>query len=586
MKRIQAFLMAFVMLFAVVGVIGVGATKAEAVTVSKQEYEVYYTGRHSSFLCNKVSVGNAVGTEYFLTYTVKSVTSSGSQNGFLGTNAPELQFPYTEGSGLLYYQQRKSEKETPQLLMEGYTYFVKFTVTESGYRYLAARAKGNSSEYFVIEGKAATGESNGKNYGYFGLWFGDGVTEAHLTDVRFYDANGKDLGVWSPRSLSNVVKCDEVKADTQIDHRYTLEANNMVNLAISNEKPLTTNRMYIEYTVAEADSVSKQSGIALSDYPKNTYPHSNGMLKYQTLVEGDTPMLLQVGAKYIIVLEKGNYGFTAYAMITKDGKTTTKVFPLVSGAYEKKAEYFSLWFGTGQNDKTTLVLQDVKIYDGNKNNLGVQSNIRDVRIQHFGALEDYAGCEAVYFCRETGAIYTLYADQTLTYEVNGQKLEGTYSIRDNRITIVLGEETLTYDYLFRGFTAQNDQQFKRLGTYQVKFVAGNDSKDVIQTLDMANGYKAQKPADPVLDGCSFVSWCTADGTAYDFDAMVTESTTVYAKWTNGAGITYLASEYVEEAAGNDVDVLVIIICAILALLAIIGSVLIIRGGVKRDKNTQ
>ena len=586
MKRIQAFLMAFVMLFAVVGVIGVGATKAEAVTVSKQEYEVYYTGRHSSFLCNKVSVGNAVGTEYFLTYTVKSVTSSGSQNGFLGTNAPELQFPYTEGSGLLYYQQRKSEKETPQLLMEGYTYFVKFTVTESGYRYLAARAKGNSSEYFVIEGTAATGESNGKNYGYFGLWFGDGVTEAHLTDVRFYDANGKDLGVWSPRSLANVVKCDEVKADTQIDHRYTVEANNMVNLAISNEKPLTTNRMYIEYTVAEADSVSKQSGIALSDYPKNTYPHSNGMLKYQTLVEGDTPMLLQVGAKYIIVLEKGNYGFTAYAMITKDGKTTTKVFPLVSGAYEKKAEYFSLWFGTGQNDKTTLVLQDVKIYDGNKNNLGVQSNIRDVRIQHFGALEDYAGCEAVYFCRETGAIYTLYADQTLTYEVNGQKLEGTYSIRDNRITIVLGEETLTYDYLFRGFTAQNDQQFKRLGTYQVKFVAGNGSKDVIQTLDMAKGYKAQKPADPVLDGCSFVSWCTADGTAYDFDAMVTESTTVYAKWTNGAGITYLASEYVEEAAGNDVDVLVIIICAILALLAIIGSVLIIRGGVKRDKNTQ
>ena len=103
---------------------------------------------------------------------------------------------------------------------------------------------------------------------------------------------------------------------------------------------------------------------------------------------------------------------------------------------------------------------------------------------------------------------------------------------------------------------------------------------------MANGYKAQKPADPVLDGCSFVSWCTADGTAYDFEKIVTESTTVYAKWTNGAGITYLASEYVEEAAGNDVDVLVIIICAILALLAIVGSVLIIRGGVKRDKNTQ
>ncbi len=586
MKRIQAFLMAVVMLLGIVGVMGVGTMKAEAVTVSKQEYEVFYTGRHSSFLCNKETVGNTVGTEYFLTYTVESVTSSGSQNGFLGTNAPELQFPYTEGSGLLYYQQRKSEKETPELLMEGYTYFVKFTVTESGYRYLAARAKGNSSEYFVIEGKAADGESNGKNYGYFGLWFGDGVTEAHLTDVRFYDANGKDLGVWSPRSLANVVKCDEVKADTQIDHSYTVEANDMVNLAISNEKPLTTDRMYIEYTVAEANSVSKQSGIALSDYPKNTYPHSNGMLKYQTLAEGETPMLLQVGATYMIVLEKGNHGFTAYAQITKDGKTTTKVFPLVSGAYEKNAEYFSLWFGTGQEDKTSFILENVKIYDGNKNNLAVQSNNRDVRIQHFGALEDYAGCEAVYYCQETGAIYTLYADQTLTYEANGQKLEGTYSIRDNQITIVLGEESLTYDYLFRGFTAQNAQQFKRLGTYQVKFVAGNGSKDVIQTLDMANGYKVQKPADPVLDGCSFVSWCTADGTAYDFDAVVTESNTVYAKWTNGAGITYLAEENVQVEDDNGVDILVISICAVLALIAIVGSVLIIKGGVKRDKNTQ
>ena len=157
MKRIQAFLMAFVLAACVVFAINASVISADAVRVSQQEYEVYYTGRHSSFLCNKVSVGNAVGTEYFLTYTVKSVTSSGSQNGFLGTNAPELQFPYTEGSGLLYYQQRKSDKETPMLLMEGYTYFVKFTVTESGYRYIAARAKGNSSEYFVIEGKAADG---------------------------------------------------------------------------------------------------------------------------------------------------------------------------------------------------------------------------------------------------------------------------------------------------------------------------------------------------------------------------------------------------------------------------------------------
>ena len=129
MKRIKAFLMAFIMLSCMVCAIGAGTLQTDAVTISNQEYEVYFTGRHSSFLCNKQTAGNAVGTEYFLTYTVESATSSGSQNGFLGTSAPETQFPYTEGNGLLYYQQRKSDSETPELLMEGYTYF--FTYEET-----------------------------------------------------------------------------------------------------------------------------------------------------------------------------------------------------------------------------------------------------------------------------------------------------------------------------------------------------------------------------------------------------------------------------------------------------------------------
>lgn len=587
MKRIKAFLMAFIMLSCMVCTIGAGTLQTDAVTISNQEYEVYLIGRHSSFLCNKQTAGNAVGTEYFLTYTVESVTSSGSQNGFLGTCAPETQFPYIDGNGLLYYQQRKSDSETPELLMEGYTYFIKFTVTDSGYRYLAARAKGDSSEYFVIEGKAATGDPKSTNYGYFGLWFGDGVTDAHLTDVRFYDASGKDLGVWSPRSLANVVKCGEIQKDTEIDHWYRVSAIELTNLAISNELPLTTDRMYMEFSVSEASSNCNQSGIALSNYPETTYPHSNGMLKYESLAEGQTSLLLEPGADYLIVMEKGNYGFTAYAQITKDGKTTVKVFPLISGTYDKTAQYFSLWFGTGGNAKTNFVLENVKIYDSAKNNLGVQANNSNVQIRHFGSMLDYAACEAVYYCQETGNIYTLYEDQTLTYEANGQKLDGTYSIRNNQITIVLPNETKTYDYLYRGFTTEDNQYFKRLYTYQVKFVAGNAAEDIVQVMDMAKGYKAVKPADPVLSGCTFQGWCTIDGADYNFENMVTESVTVYAKWTNGAGITYLASE--DTNAQNDnssPNYGIAIICVVIALAAVVICILIMKGGFKRDKNAK
>ena len=585
MKRIKAFLMAFIMLSCMVCTIGAGTLQTDAVTISNQEYEVYFTGRHSSFLCNKQTAGNAVGTEYFLTYTVESATSSGSQNGFLGTSAPETQFPYTEGNGLLYYQQRKSDSETPELLMEGYTYFIKFTVTDSGYRYLAARAKGNSSEYFVIERKAATGNPKSTNYGYFGLWFGDGVTDAHLSHVRFYDAAGNDLGVWSPRSLATVKKAGPVDKDTEVEHWYRVEAVSNTNLAISNEKPLTTDKMYMEFTVAEADTTCNQSGIAFSNYPNNTYPHSNGQLRYQSIPEGSGSLLLEPGADYMIVMEKGKFSFTAYVQITKDGNTTTKVFPNISGTYDDTAQYFSLWFGTGANYKSSFVLENVKVYDSQKNNLGIQSNSSQLQVRHFGAVLDYAACEAIYYCQESGNSYTLYADQTMKMQRQGVVTEGTYRVSEGKITITVDGQPETFDYLYSGFTV-NDQYFKRLYNYQVRFVAGNGSVDQIQYCNMENGYYVTKPADPELKGCTFEGWCTIDGTAYDFDEIVTQSKILYAKWTNNAGVTYLAVEGAPQKAEGGTNTAAIVISVLMVLASVVAAVLIIRGGFKRDKNTK
>lgn len=584
MKRIKAFLMAFIMLSCMVCTIGAGTLQTDAVTISNQEYEVYFTGRHSSFLCNKQTAGNAVGTEYFLTYTVESATSSGSQNGFLGTSAPETQFPYTEGNGLLYYQQRKSDSEIPELLMEGYTYFIKFTVTDSGYRYLAARAKGNSSEYFVIERKAATGDPKSTNYGYFGLWFGDGVTDAHLSHVRFYDAAGNDLGVWSPRSIATVKESGTLSKDTTVDHWYRVEAVNLTNLAISNEQPLTTDQMFIEFSVAESASSCNQAGIAFSNYPDATYPHANGQMKYETVAEGEQTLLLEAGADYLIVLEKAECGFTAYVQITKDGKTFGKVFPNISGTYDKTAEYFSLWFGSGADYKANFVLENVKIYDSNQNNLGVQSNNKLLQIRHFGAILDYAACEAIYYCKQTGNTYTLYADKTVIFDQNGSSTEGTYQVSEGKITITLDGQSETFDYLYSGFTANDQNYYKRLYNYQVKFVAGNGSEDQIQYCNMENGYYVTKPADPELKGCTFEGWCTIDGTAYDFDEIVTQSKIVYAKWTNDAGVTYLALEGTSQQSGG--NAIVIVISALLLLTAVIAGVLIIKGGLRRDKNTK
>jgi uncharacterized repeat protein (TIGR02543 family) len=90
-----------------------------------------------------------------------------------------------------------------------------------------------------------------------------------------------------------------------------------------------------------------------------------------------------------------------------------------------------------------------------------------------------------------------------------------------------------------------------------------------------------KPADPTLEGYTFAGWCTLDGTEYDFGATVLKSVTVYAKWINGAGITYVASENVPAATNQTGNTLTWIICIAIGLVAAAASVLIIWGGRKR-----
>jgi len=67
-------------------------------------------------------------------------------------------------------------------------------------------------------------------------------------------------------------------------------------------------------------------------------------------------------------------------------------------------------------------------------------------------------------------------------------------------------------------------------TYTVTFNADNGSPNTIQTV--AEGNKADKPADPAKDGYSFDYWFNvATDTEWDFDTAVTENLTLRAKWT-------------------------------------------------------
>lgn len=66
-------------------------------------------------------------------------------------------------------------------------------------------------------------------------------------------------------------------------------------------------------------------------------------------------------------------------------------------------------------------------------------------------------------------------------------------------------------------------------TYTVTFDSKGGSAVTAQTI--AQGGKAVKPADPIKAGYDFDGWFLENGTAYNFEAQVTDNLTLYAHWT-------------------------------------------------------
>ena len=201
------------------------ASAAEpTVTPSDEDYSVSFEDlKGGIFICNKTSLGTAVGTEYYMTYTVKSVehNSSYRQHGVIGTNVPTVAYPYStpeaDKGGLMYYDLRD------QMLTEGTTYFLKFTITEDGYDYRVAWGRGEDSRYVEFH-TTLTRVTSG--LGYVGAWFEDVDFSAELIKVRCYDKDGNDLGVQVNRKEATVYVEQPMAKDTEVEHSYDIKVEN------------------------------------------------------------------------------------------------------------------------------------------------------------------------------------------------------------------------------------------------------------------------------------------------------------------------------------------------------------------------
>lgn len=583
MKRKQAKKILSIMIAVIMFVCSyTGSVRAEnSVKHSETNYYVEMDESWDLFIYNKRSIGSRVGTEYYLTYTVESLDTQNTQfnnQGIIGTNTPVSPYPYVtteEGKGGLYKLTKAN-----RLLVEGNTYFFKFKVTEDGYDYTAGWAKDDGTEagrskYIKLDedfGEVRT------DLGYFGVYFGAMNFSGKLVKVRCYDKNGNDLGVEITGGRNATVgRENPIAKDQEVEHTYTISVKDSATVAISNKKIPTSNTVYMEYKVKEsAGTHVYQTGVIHNSAPLAGYPYESGMMRfnryeYDPEKVGAGPLLV-AGAEYLIVFEKRSDTYDVTIQQTLDGKVSFITLEQSYGTFAADGGFYSLWFGEGPNFPVNIELTDFKCYDSNKNNLSVQCN-KTCEIIHFGELEDYSGCEAMYFCEDNNALYALYEDQSLKYAENGTTEEGSYRIEKDVMTVLRNSQKADYDYMYTRFADEEGKEFWRLGTYKVTFATGDGSAVETQIINAEDGYVALKPTDPTLEGNTFKGWYTSEGEEYLFDNIVSRSITLYAKWEN--------VEYTALAIQKDTGMVPYVVtggCVIILLASLAGGVCIIVRG--------
>lgn len=553
----------------------------EQVKISDKEYLLSLTDAAPLYISNNTPVSGEIGSKVFITYTVAEVTKDETtQSGVIGCMDNTVAYPYSEKQGevgTMKFEQKSL------LLEEGWTYVFRFERTEGGYEYQAARLK-DGEEVWIDFPRTAKGGTE-VNYPYYGVWFSEGgKATALLNHVRCYDEKGNDLGIHFSRPTgiiqSEINQLLDNHPVVRTSYDFTIENKN--TLAISNKYPTDSKVVYMEYELADvkADNTYQQ-GVMVTRAPRTTYPYteSNGLAKFKNFTDEktkkDRPLLIE-GAKYFICFNKKDDGYDVVVQRTLNGKVENISFPSTIGVYDPSYSYFSIWLGEGAKYNFTATFKNFKCYDAKGNNLGVQVRFKDVQITEKGEIGKYDTSIASYYCEETNSFVNLLENKKASKVVGTDVEDGTYSIYNKVLNLNLKGGKETYDYNAMALTDSDGKKYERMKSYKVTFVTGEEN--IVVKTEASNGYRVVAPEAPAKKGNTFKGWCLANGEAYDFDTVVRDGMTLYAKWENEDGIEYLA---VEPADGilaklNDYIIPIVITSATVLIASAIGCYLIVK----------
>lgn len=137
-----------------------------------------------------------------------------------------------------------------------------------------------------------------------------------------------------------------------------------------------------------------------------------------------------------------------------------------------------------------------------------------------------------YYDAASGKKIELLADHAAKITADGTVGERTYYILENNVLAFETEDDFEEGTVLAARLIFGGTEYIRLTQYAVTFdLDGAEGSIAPQTVNAQNGYLATKPADPAREGYVFEGWYLSDGTAFDFNKMVTESVSLYAHWS-------------------------------------------------------
>lgn len=330
-----------------------------------------------------------------------------------------------------------------------------------------------------------------------------------------------------------------------VEKSYSFAFDNAYNVCISNRETTDTGVVYMEYEVGEVTQDNTyQMAILNASNPSVAQIGGVGrfIFHYRNYERAAGCPLLVPGASYFICFAQKEDKFEYYVQRTLNGKVEMVKFPEFLGEYRKADEYFTIFFGEGGFDSTiTAEFKNFRCYDGTGKDLGVQFDFENklTEIKQYGLISDTSLFEAGYYCEEKPelGVYVFEKDFKGFSIIDGVKSEFTYTAYANGgepetlyITSANGKTAWDYSYMQMQDDAGNT--FKRLQNVKVTFVNGDET--TVQKLTPEDGWRIEEPEEPKKAGHKFLGWYLGNDEKYEFDSIVDESITLYAKWENDA----------------------------------------------------